>query len=155
MADLFLSLTSHDRPWAEPVCSAISGVGSRTSRSFGIRTVTRSQGRPLSARAQGGGEDLHALRRAVVPKGEELDEVGPEIQAFDQHRDDHAQINASKRRLFYVPLDASDYGYLKDVQGSVTIRDGEIYDASPAVADRGVSKLVDEPHRSRSGQDRQ
>jgi hypothetical protein len=52
------------------------------------------------------------------------------------------------RRLFYVPLDAGNYGQLKDVQGLTAMRDDKVYDPAVGTADRGVGKLMLEPQRT-------
>ena len=72
-------------------------------------------------------------------------EVGPEIQAFDQSRQITPLVNGTRRTLFYVPL-AGDYGPMQAVQSFVEFKNRGVYEA--AATDRGASKLDTDPLRS-------
>jgi hypothetical protein len=148
MADLFLSYTSYDRPWAERLFKDLRSRFPDIKVFWDQERASLPQGDAFRPRLQEAAKTSTHLVVLWSQKAKDSNEVGPEIQAFDQHRSDHPELNDSKRRLFYVPLDASDYGYLKDTQGLMPLRDSKIYDPMPAVTDRGLSKLSEEPHQS-------
>ncbi|MGH9719149.1 MAG: toll/interleukin-1 receptor domain-containing protein [Bryobacteraceae bacterium] len=148
MTDLFLSYTSWDRPWAERLYYDLK-------LKFPTMTVFWDQDReslPLGEFYRPALiEAVKATTNFVVlwsNKAKASDEVGPEVQAFLQHRSDHPQIDGIERKFFYVPLDASDYGQLKDVQALFAVRTHNIYDPSEGVEDRGVNKLKGELERT-------
>jgi hypothetical protein len=147
MADLFLSYTSHDRRWAERLFDDLKVRFPTITVFWDQDRASLPQGAPYRPALIDAAKNSTHFVVLWSQKAKDSNEVGPEIQAFDQNRDDHPEIKDAKRRLFYVPLDAGDYGYLKDLQGSVAIRDSKIYD--PGVDDRGVSKLNDPAHLSR------
>jgi hypothetical protein len=149
MYDLFLSYTSYDRLWAERLYNDLR-------RRFPTLKVFWDQDRkalPLGDAFRPALVDaVRSSTHFVVlwsEKAKASNEVGPEIQAFDQHRQLVPLLNnAKKRTLFYVPLDASEYGPLEDVQALVEMRKAQVYDPSAQVPDRGVGKLSADPQRT-------
>jgi hypothetical protein len=147
MANLFLSYTSHDRRWAVQLFDDLKLRFPNIKVFWDQDRNSLPKGDPYRPALKEAAKTSTHFVVLWSEKAKASNEVGPEIQAFDQHRSEHPEINDAKRRLFYVPLDASDYGFLKDVQGSVAMRDSKVYD--PALEDRGVSKLSQEPYRTR------
>jgi len=138
MPSLFISYTSHDRPWAERLYNDLREYYP-TFDIFWDRTSI-PQDNDYRSVLNPAAKDTHHFVVLWSEKAKASNEVGPEIQRFDQSRGAD-----SKRTLFYVPLEGK-YGPLESNQGLTDLRDQHSsYD--PAAPDLGLSKLVNEPVR--------
>lgn len=138
MPSLFISYTSHDRPWAERLYNDLREYYPTFDIFWDRTSIPQDHAyRPILNDAARETDHFVVL---WSEKAKASNEVGPEIQRFDQSR----QAN-SKRTLFYVPLEG-DYGPLGSNQALTDLRDQhKTYD--PAAPDLGLSKLLNEPVR--------
>ena len=118
----FSSDSSHDRPWAERLYGDLRLRFPNIQVFWDHDRDSLPQGDPFRPALKEAAKTSTHFVVLWSQKAKDSNEVGPEI-GFDQHKDGHPEINHARRRLFYVPLDASDYGFLKDVQGTVAIRE--------------------------------
>jgi TIR domain-containing protein len=146
MFDLFISYSSHDRPWAARLYADL-GKYYPEIKIFWDRD-------PVAALPVGvvWADELKKQARgakhmvaAWTKKAEASKEVSGEIEAFLASVDLEPEKDGVKRKLFYIPLEG-DYGaYLEQRQSLTEMRDLSTYD--PNVPDRGTAKLETTPHR--------
>jgi hypothetical protein len=139
MFDLFISYSSHDKPWAERLCNDLH-VSFPTIRVFYDRESIQ-----LGANwAQVLKDNAKAAKHLVLLWSEKAKQnptqLAAEVEGFDQSRQ-----AGDGRILIYLPLDRNDYANLGQNQGLPYVRESKIYD--PAAADRGIAKLGLAPHR--------
>jgi hypothetical protein len=137
MSDLFISYSSKDRPWAERLYADLTRKFP-TMRIFWDRESI-PQGvdyRPILDR-----NAREATHFAVLwsENAKASNEVGPEIQMFQQNVLQQPTREGVSRTLFYIPLEGA-YGPLEGTQGVEEFRRRATYDA--AVQDKGTSKLA-------------
>lgn len=137
--DLFISYSSHDRPWAEKL------YGDLTSSFRSIRVFWDREAIPAGAKWRTFLKDanVNTIHLAIFWSDEarNSNEVGPEIEAFEADVR-YAPNHGTKRRCeFFIPLEGKRGGGIQDIQGFPDF--AQYYD--PTLADRGVSKLDVEP----------
>jgi hypothetical protein len=138
MPSLFISYTSHDRPWAERLYNDLRQYYP-TFDIFWDR-VSIPQGHDYRAILNPAAKDTHHFVVLWSEKAKASNEVMPEVESFRQNKG-----TDSKRTLFYIPLEG-EYGPLGSNQALTDLRDQhKAYD--PAAPDLGLSKLANEPVR--------
>lgn len=138
MPDLFISYSSHDRPWAERLYNDLR----RRSPDLQIFWDRDPESLPPDVDWPAELEDKarHTTHFVILwsEHAKASNQVGPEIQAFDQNRQMKPVQDDAKRKLFYIPLEG-EYGPLEVKQGFTELRRLKIY--SPTEEARGVDKL--------------
>jgi hypothetical protein len=145
--DLFISYSSHDELWAKKF---FFDLKSRfpTVKPFWARDVAAiPPGEPFRPIFQGAAQDATYFVVFFSAAAQRSNEVGPEIQAFLQSRQNKSRSNAGvNRRLFYVPLEAGvDYGGLVDIQGFPDFQ--TVYKPKTQAPDTGISSVASNPER--------
>jgi hypothetical protein len=136
MPSLFISYTSHDRPWAERLYNELRQYYP-TFDIFWDR-VSIPQGHDYRSVLNPAAKDTHHFVVLWSEKAKASNEVMPEVESFRQSKG-----SDSKRTLFYIPLEG-EYGPLGSNQALTDLRDQhKAYD--PAAPDLGLSKLASEP----------
>lgn len=140
MYDLFISYSSHDRPWAERLYNDL-----RVQYPFLKVFIDR-------ATIEIGGSWRDALTNSTVQTdhfaifwseaAKASNEVGPEIEAFRQSQYMQASAGAIQRQIFYIPLEGS-YGPLESLQGFPDFKVRNVYKADQQ--DRGTAVLSANP----------
>lgn len=143
MTDLFISYSSHDRPWAERLYNDLR-------RRFPTINIfwDRESIPPGASWSTALNENAEGAKHFVVfwsQKAKESDQVGPEIQSFRQNRALRPVCDGAQRTFFFIPLEGS-YGSLEQEQAFTELRRFGCYSA--ADPDRGVAKLGAEPYRT-------
>ena len=134
MPDLFISYSSHDRPWADRLYAELKAAYPSLDVFLDHQSIP-----PGGDWRQILVDTARTTCNLVVlwsDNAKTSNEVGPVIEAFDQNRQISPTVDGLARTLFYVPLEG-DYGPQKAKQSFVKFR--ELYDAAPV--DRGTSKL--------------
>ena len=136
MFDLFVSYSSKDRPWAKKLWEALRASYPSMRIFWDRESIPAGEAwRP---------ELLSALRNSkhlVVLWSEYANaslEVGPEIEAFNAHRDLTPELEGSLRKGFYVPLEGNRGGGIADYQGFDDFR--AVY--KPQADDRGIAGVT-------------
>jgi TIR domain len=142
MFDLFISYASDDRPWAERLYTDLRR-SFPTIQIFWDRTSI-PPGANWPAVLKKDAETAKHLVTIWSEKAKASDQVGPEIQAFDQNVATNPLQDGAKRTLFYIPLEGQ-YGPLEVTEGFTELRRDQTYE--PTAIDRGTSKLDKAPHR--------
>lgn len=136
MSDLFISYSSHDRPWAERLFQDLQAkfktlkiFWDRESIPPGVnwRDVLEREKREAN---------YFAVFWSEKAKGS--NEVGPEIEAF-------LNRPGSKEKMFYIPLEGSR-GPQEENQGFPDFK--PLYKRAAEVLDRGVSGLNEDPYQN-------
>jgi hypothetical protein len=137
MTDLFISYSSHDRPWAEQLFNDLKKRFPTVSVFWDRESIPA--GEQYRKYFEKGARNTGHLVALWSNAAKDSDEVSPEIQAFLQNVETNPTTKAgTKRRAFPVPLElGTNYGPLKDYQGFPDFQ--TIYDKN--AADRGISKL--------------
>lgn len=139
MPSLFISYTSYDRLWAERLYNDLRRYYPTVDIFWDRASIPA--GTDYRDILNAAAKDTHHFVVLWSEKAKASNEVGPEIQRFDQSR-----TGDSKRILFYLPLEG-EYGPLSATQAFPDLRDQHhAYD--PGANDRGVSKLATEPART-------
>jgi hypothetical protein len=147
MPDLFISYSSPDRVWAERLYNDLRRRFP-TIRIFWDRDpASLPPGRPWREVLTEKAENTTHFAVLWSEAAKASDEVGPEIQAFQQNVKTHPtrNDNVRERKLFYIPLEGQ-YGPLEQLQGFVELRRRGTY--SSTTADRGLSHLDSDLHRA-------
>ncbi len=134
--DLFVSYSSKDRPWAEKLWRDLR-------EKYHLQQIFWDRD-SIPAGEAWRKELQSALRNSkhlVVFWSEYANaslEVGPEIEAFNAHRDLTPQLEGSQRKGFYIPLQGNRGGGIADYQGFDDFR--PIY--KPLAEDRGIAGVA-------------
>jgi hypothetical protein len=147
VTDLFISYTSHDRPWAERLYSDLA-IYYPTIKVFWDRDAPGSLP-PGVVWADALLEEARNAKHMIVlwsNKAQASVEVGDENSNFRASLQKEPHNDGAKRTLFYLPLEGLGPSYLEQRQGLTGMRDRGTYD--PNAADRGTAKLDTEPHLS-------
>ena len=140
MPDLFISYSSLDRPWADRLYSELKAAYPTLDIFLDHKSIPPGgDWRPILNQTAIATQNLVVL---WSERAKASNEVGPEIQAFNQARITTPLVNGLPRTLYYVPLEG-DYGPLTALQSFVKFKDKAVYD--PTVPDCGVSKLDTAP----------
>lgn len=136
--DLFISYSSKDRPWAKQLWEDLRAkYPALQHRIFWDRDS-------IPAGEEWRKELQSAIRNSkhlVVFWSEFANaslEVGPEIEAFNAHRNLTPQLEGSERKGFYIPLEGNRGGGIGDYQGFDDFR--TIYKPQPD--DRGIGGVA-------------
>jgi hypothetical protein len=139
MSDLFISYSSHDRPWAKRLYDDLRRKYPEYDIFWDRTSIPPEADWQKVLKEKARKTDNFVVLYSKFAK--ESKHVGPEIEAFDQSREQAAA--ASKRTLFYVPLDENDRGPQEAVQGFPDMRVRKVY--QPEAADLGIAGLAAEP----------
>jgi hypothetical protein len=134
--DLFVSYSSKDRPWAKKLWEDMHAKYP-SLRIFWDRDSIPA-GEPFRKELKSA---IRNSKHLVVFWSEYANaslEVGPEIEAFNAHRDLTPQLEGSERKGFYIPLEGNRGGDIRDYQGFDDFRN--IYQAQPD--DRGIGAVT-------------
>jgi hypothetical protein len=135
--DLFVSYSSKDRPWAKKLWEDLRAQYP-SLRIFWDRDSILA-GEAWRKELQSA---IRNSKHLVVFWSEYANtslEVGPEIEAFNAHRDLTPQLEGSDRKGFYIPLEGNRGGGIGDFQGFDDFR--TIY--NPQSEDRGIGGVAD------------
>ncbi len=137
--DLFISYSSHDRPWAEKLDADLRA-------SFPQLKIFWDR-----ASIPAGVDYREFLKDAVVntkhllvlwsQAAKDSIEVEPEVSGFEAEVRRTPTLGGSKRQEFYVPLKCARGGGISDIQGFPDL--ATFY--NPTAADRGISNLASGP----------
>jgi TIR domain len=139
MSDLFISYSSHDRPWAKRLYDDLKRKYPDYEIFYDRTSIPPEADWQKALKENACKADNFVVLYSKFAK--ESEHVGPEIEAFDQSRQRAAAV--STRTLFYVPLDKNDRGPQQAVQGYPGMRDAKVY--QPEAADLGIAGLAAEP----------
>lgn len=136
MPDLFISYSSHDRPWADRLYAELRTSYPTLDIFLDHKSIPPgADWRSVLVNTARSTQNLVAL---WSEKAKQSNEVGPEIEAFEQNAAIAPVVNGLSRRIFYVPLEG-DYGPMTAKQSFVKFKDRSLYDS--AAQDRGTSHL--------------
>lgn len=142
MADLFISYSSKDRAWAKRLYDDLKLVATEMDIFWDRDPASLPPGKPF--RDQLNDKATTASHFVVLwsENAKASNEVGPEIQMFDQNKAVNPRAGGVDRTLFYVPLEGQ-YGPLEALQGFAELRRLQTYTAGNP---DDLSKLDVQPH---------
>jgi hypothetical protein len=146
MYDLFISYTSGDRPWAEQLYHDLRRRFPTLKVFWDRESIPAGDQYRLVIKRALELSSHFAVFWSEAAKAS--NEVGPEIEAFQEHQKSSPIADVQGRTLFYIPLEGKR-GPLEDdykIQGFVDLRKNGAYKV--AEKDRGVSSLAMEPNQT-------